>query len=201
MIVGGIASALVLGTAFLGYTAVSAQESPDNSIFSKVAQILSIKEEDLSNAFKQAQIEKINERVAAGELDETQAKSMIERITSSDGFWRFGRDFGLRGNMKLGMINIMEILGIDKEEAMKYRDEGKTLVQIAEEKGISKEKLESLIVEEIKNTADKDLEEGKITSKQKENIYTNAEEKAQAIIDHQLKEESGQRHFNENWDR
>ncbi|MBD3362803.1 hypothetical protein GF362_03730 [Candidatus Dojkabacteria bacterium] len=183
------ASVIVLGTAFLGYSVVSAQEADTSSILSKVAQILNISEEDLTNAFKQAKIDEVNSKVESGELDADKAAEIIERIENSEffGFGQHRKRKGRREYVKPGIKDVMDFLGIDFEEAMQYRHEGKTPAEIAEEKGVSYEELKSFVISEIKEAADKALEDGTIDQEKHDKIYENAEERAEMMLNHEPK--------------
>ena len=143
-----IIAAVVIIPVGLGLFAVStanAQEG-DLNVFQRVAQILGVEENDLTDAFKQAQKEEIDQKVAEGKLDAEKAEEMKSKIDESE------RPFlgpkGERRHMKgEGGEAMSEFLGISVDELREVKESGKTMDELLEEYGKTQEELQEFMQE------------------------------------------------------
>jgi len=90
---------------------------------------------------------------------------------------RMGRNFA--GTMH---DTVAEILGITEDELDSLRASGKSLEEIAEEKGITTEQLVEVLVKARTEQLDQLVEDGKITEEQKTAILENMEENIKNAI-------------------
>jgi uncharacterized protein YidB (DUF937 family) len=122
----------------------------------------------------------LDQLLADGKITQEQADKMKEHFTKEQvkemvngtgGFLMKGKGegFGAGGKMMVKLplqSGLLEFLGVTEEELRTARQEGKTLVQIAADKGISEDQLIEHIVSEHQKQLDQLLADGKITQEQ-----------------------------------
>lgn len=120
---------------------VQEQKEHYQEFVARVAEILGLKQSELDSAMKQARKENIDEMVEEGKLTEEEAKEAKERI-----------DEGLPPRPRAGAMGplgvkgreaIAEFLDMSIEDLDKARDNGKTIEDLLEEKGKTREELRS----------------------------------------------------------
>ncbi|HEC65679.1 MAG TPA: hypothetical protein ENI23_10305 [bacterium] len=148
-VVAVMASMIVLaGGLFAVGTIVTAQdaEGEGNPLIERVAELLGIAPDDLTGAFRTAGIERIDERVASGELSEEKAAEIRERIESSDGLpFRGGRRH--KGNFEEKAQHVADFLGLSLEEVQQAHEDGQKLSEILEANGKTKEEFRTYLEE------------------------------------------------------
>lgn len=135
-----VASALIVPiiVGALSVSAVKASEE-NQTIIDRVAEILGVESEDVDEAFKQAQIERVDKLLVEGEIDEDQAEKMKERIEESD------HPIALFGRRKKGMLkdenidDISEFLGVTVEDIESFQGKGKSMHDLLDEYGKTRE--------------------------------------------------------------
>jgi len=83
------------------------------------------------------------------------------------------------GNM---VDTISKLLGMDQTEIIKERQAGKSMVDIAETKGVDAEKLVNTVVEERKALLDQRVKDGLITEEQAEYCTENMEQRIEGNL-------------------
>ncbi|ABB14110.1 DUF2680 domain-containing protein [Carboxydothermus hydrogenoformans] len=92
----------------------------------------------------------------------------------------FGRHFGRAfGGM---MDNVAKFLGIDVSTLINERHSGKTLAQIAKEKGKSEEELVNYLVEQKKAQINQLVKDGKLTQAQADQMLQNITERTKQMV-------------------
>lgn len=146
-----IATAVVVVTAtgisLVSAASVGAQSFGNgNNIFDRTAEILGVSSQELTDAFKQAQVEDIEEKIQSGDLDSEKGIEMIQRIQDSEEVMFMN---GPRAHMHdLGMRykdDVLTYLGISEEDFRSYMQDGQTLSDIAEDKNINIDDLKEFI--------------------------------------------------------
>ncbi len=150
--------------------------------------------DDLIKAMIKEKTEQLNQIVADGKITEEQKTYMLENmeeniksaITNDD----FGPSSNTQGNRGKGMMNsqqnigprmgqyfagsmlddIAQVLGITEDELYQLRSSGKSIADIAKDKGISTEKITETILKEKKEQLDQLVKDGKITEEQRDYI-------------------------------
>lgn len=197
------AGALVLlaGAAAGTATYVAAQDGGDNGeptkqerrdeFIGKVAENLNVTPEQLTQAFKDAAIESVDEAVADGKIDAERAAEIKERINSGEGFGfapfggpghgkfrgpggegfgDFGRPGGdgpgkMRGlhHLKGNVIrSAAAAIGVEPRELMQALRDGKSIADVAGEHGVSLDAVKQRIAEEAKAKLDEAVAAGRI---------------------------------------
>lgn len=78
---------------------------------------------------------------------------------------------------------IADALGMTTEELQTARSEGKTVAELANEKGVSVDELVTKLIEARKANLEQLKEEGKITQEQMDQMLTNMEDRMKAMIE------------------
>jgi len=175
---------------------------------------LGISIDQLNAAMKQARIDTINQAVAAGQMTQDQANQRIQAIQSGQrmgpqngqgqqgqGQQGQGRPgFGQRGpggpgGMRDGgPMELATILGITPDQLRTEFQAGKSIAQIGQDKGITRDQLKSKILDARKAKLDEAVKAGRITADQEQQIMT----RMTANIDRMLDMTPGQRQPRQN---
>lgn len=144
---------------------------------------LGLSVDQLKEAQKQARIDLINQAVAAGRQTQEQADRMIQAIQSGQGMGQPGQmrpGRGQRGQQQRpnqgqrgpGMPGpgqaIADFLGMTPDQMRAELQAGKSLAQIAEAKGVSRDALKAKILETRKAGLDAAVAAGRMTAEQAE---------------------------------
>jgi len=180
-IVGIAALVAVIGVAALG-VAVYAQEPEPDTPFGRLADYfeqvrdliaskLGVERADLDAAEKEAHQEVIGQAVEDGVITQDQADRMLSRLEDGFGFGRMGRPGGRGGDWMGGFKGcppgdqewLAEQLGMTVDELQVELEAGKTIAELAEEKGVD---LDAARIEAMKERIQQAVEDGKMTQEQ-----------------------------------
>lgn len=176
---------------------------------------LGVSTDQLKEAQKLARIDVIKQAVADGKLDQARADRMIESIQNGTGMMPPGQrpgqgqrgqgpqggpgqrgpqgqrpgGPGAPGMMQGGPQQIADILGMTPQELRTEMQAGKSLAQVAEAKGISRDTLKAKLLEAHKTRIDAAVAAGKLTAEQAQQMT----ERINANIDQMLDRTPGQR--------
>lgn len=191
------AIAVVLG----GGTALAATGSstPASDFLGDVAKRLGISEDKLEDAINDATIAQIDAAVAAGDITKEEGDALKERVRAGDAPAILP---GLRGpGPKLGPLGVdgpvhvggtdpvetaAEYLGMDLADVREALADGKSLADLANDKGKSVAGLKQALRDEIRKDADQAVKDGALTKEQADRVV----EKLSAATD-DLVENSG----------
>lgn len=194
-IIGGIAGALAI-TLFLG-SALAQTETGGNSNYrdaflNRVAAILGIDRSQLDSAFNQAANDMITQAENDGKLTADQANRMRDRIANEGwqggpfmggpfkGGWGGHHGWGHKGRMwmKGAVLDAAaSTLGIDTAALKDELKSGKTLGEIADARGVDRQKLLDAMSAAMKKDLDDAVANGKLTQEQADRML----EKFQSI--------------------
>lgn len=142
IILGSAVLILVLGGVF-ALSTVNAQNQTGTTVISKVAQILGIEEQELSDAFKTAEIEKIDELVDEGKIDQEKAEILKKKIIESENPIP---GFGLKRRRRKPPVEaICEFLDMTEKELETAKEEGKIFPELLEENGKTMEEFHEFL--------------------------------------------------------
>ena len=180
-IVGIAALVAVIGVAALG-VAVYAQEPEPDTPFGRLADYfeqvrdliaskLGVERADLDAAEKEAHQEVIGQAVEDGVITQDQADRMLSRLEEGFGFGRMGHPGGRGGGWMGGFKGcppgdqewLAEQLGMTVDELQAELEAGKTIAELAEEKGVD---LDAARIEAMKERIQQAVEDGKMTQEQ-----------------------------------
>ena len=205
-LVGGACAAalLVIGLGAAGAVAASKILSPSEAskaVIDDAAAQLGVKPQALSNALKQALENRIDAAVADGRLTKEQGTELKKHIESSDypllfGGFRpggpFGHRFGLGPAGGFGILDTAaSYLGLS-EDALHTALDGKTLAQVAKDRGKPVSGLVAALVAAENKRIDEAVASGRLTKDQAADLKAGVQDRMQALVNGEL---PGRDHF------
>jgi lambda repressor-like predicted transcriptional regulator/uncharacterized protein YidB (DUF937 family) len=161
--------------------AETGSSNPASDFLGDVAKRLGISEDKLEDAIQEATIERIDAAVAAGDITKAEGDALKERVRSGDvpppvvpGFGGPSIEhapFGLKGVVGPDVLDAAAgYLGMDESDVREALRDGKSLADLADEKGKSVDGLVQALRDEIRNDADEAVEDGALTDEQAERL-------------------------------
>lgn len=194
--IAGIATLVViLGVAAIG-TVAFAQEDGEGFPFDfgakfreAIADALGITVDEYDAAVQEARDKVADEAVASGWLTEEQAAQMKERSALGFGPRGMGKGFmgprggfmGRGGDSIIGLI--AEELGLSVQDLFAELQDGKTLRELASEKGLDVEAITAKHLAQLEENLKQAVEDGKITQNQADWMLKQAEEMVPNMLD------------------
>ena len=194
--IAGIATLIaILGVAAIG-TVAFAQEDGEGFPFDfgarfreAVAEALGITVDEYDAVVEEAKNKVADEAVAEGWLTEEQATRMKERTEPGLGPHGMGKGFveprggfmGRGGDSIVGLI--AEELGLTVQELFAELQDGKTLGELASEKGLDVEAITAKHLAQVEENLNQAVEDGKITQNQADWMLQQAEERVPDMLD------------------
>ena len=198
--IAGIATLVaVLAVGALGAVALAQEGSDDGSgwnlrerLHQAIASILGISVEEYETAVDTAQGQVLEEAVADGWLTQEQADRMQERMNLDAGARWMGKGFpggrgawGMHGNSLFSVA--ADELGMEWSELTAELQEGKSIAEVAEEKGVDPQTIADAYLAQVAETLAEAVEDERITQKQADSMLENITE----TIDDQLEAACG----------
>ena len=190
--IAGIATLVaILGVAAVG-AVVYAQDDGSGGPFDfngrfrqALADILGISVDEYDAAVEQAQDRVVDEALDEGWLTEDQAEMLRWRMDQAPGFGMRGMDQGF-GGFERGMFghgnNLVSIaadqLSMSLTDLLTELQDGKTIADVAAEKGVDTGAIVDAYLAELKTDLDEAVAEGRITQNQADYSLEQAEERA-----------------------
>ncbi len=185
----GVVALIALAAATVGFVGAQTDEDgngPLGNFVGRLADNLGITQGELEAAIDETQIEIVDEKVADGTLTEDQAAQLRERIESGDSFFgafgRHGRQMHQRGGGFHGGANIAEFIGITPEALREAVEGGQSIVQVAEENGVTEQELTDYLLGELEAKLAEAVETGRITQAEADEKLAGAADKIAECI-------------------
>jgi polyhydroxyalkanoate synthesis regulator phasin len=210
LLFAGVAGAvLVGGGAALAATGTFSPKQEQQAVISDAAGRLGVTPEKLNSALQQALIDRVNQAVKDGRLTQQQADAVIAQIKAGNfplvapgvgGGFGGKRHFRGPGGPGMGpfgdvMNAAATYLGVTPAQLQAARQGGKTLEQIAKDKGKSVDGLKTAMHNAAKAQLDTAVKNGKLTQQQADRILTGVDQ----WISHEITENEGQDHHGFGW--
>src|ERR671935_198274 len=158
--------AIAGGGAALAADKLSSSDNESQAVINDAAQRLNVTPSALSDALKKALEDRVDAAVAAGRITKAEGDELKQRIESS-GFPFFGHPgYGRHvfGPVFMGAIDAAaSYLGVTEDALRSELEGGKTLAQVAQEKGKSVEGLIQALFNEAKQRLDAAVSAGELT--------------------------------------
>jgi hypothetical protein len=165
VVLGVLAAILAIGAG----AAIASGGDNQQSFLNDVAKRLNVTPAQLQAAIKGASDDRIDAAVAAGKITKAQGDAMKQR-TAQGGLPFFGGGHhggpGAPGRGPMSMDAAASYLGLTEAELHTQLESGKTLAQIAKDKGKTVEGLEKAITDGMKTKLDAAVKAGTITQTQ-----------------------------------
>jgi hypothetical protein len=170
VVIGVFAVLLTIGA---GAAVAGGGLGDQQTFMNDVAKRLNVTPEQLKAALKGASEDRIDAAVAAGKITKEQGDAMKQRVAQG-GLPLFGGGhhggFGHRGPMS--MAAVASYLGVTEAELHTQLESGKTLAQIAKDKGKTVDGLKKAITDGVKTRLDAGVKAGTITQAQADAMLT-----------------------------
>lgn len=170
-----IAAALALSVIAVGGAVGATKLTPEQeseAIINDAAEQLGVQPSELSNALKQALKNRVDAAVRAGRLSEEEGQRLKEQIDENEmPFFGLGpkldrhHDGPFHGPAKLE--GAAEYLGMTEAQLLEALEDGKTLAQVARDRGKSVEGLVDKLAEYAEQKLSNAVEEGRLTEAEK----------------------------------
>ncbi|MBC7077518.1 MAG: hypothetical protein H5T92_04340, partial [Synergistales bacterium] len=134
------------------------------SFLDKLAANLGLEKSRLEEAVKQTELQLLDEAVQQGRLTADQAQKIRERIEAGD-VLPLGPFHGPRGGPCRGdrLESVARVLGMSADELKVELDQGKTIEDIAKEKGLTLEQLHQKVLEAKIQEIQQAVKDGKLS--------------------------------------
>ena len=164
-------SGLVAGVALAQGGGEGGAQGEREGFVARVAAHLGVTEQQLTDAFKAARLEILDEAVAAGKISPEEADQIRQRIEEGKGL---GFGWGGCHMRPFGDIvsSVAETLDMTPREILQQIRQGQSLAEIGQAKGVSPEELKSAILSAADSKLDQAVAVGKITQEQADKVMT-----------------------------
>ncbi|QGP93494.1 hypothetical protein MGLY_29040 [Neomoorella glycerini] len=142
----------------------------------KLAANLGIGVDKLQDAMKNAGQQALDAAVSAGLMDSARAEKLQKAIAAGDWPWFAGYKPGPHGRQQFPGNAIATALGMTPQELRQELQSGKTLEQIATEKGLTLAQLKEKLINEAKTKLDQEVASGKLTQDKADKILSRLEQ-------------------------
>jgi hypothetical protein len=182
--VGGAALAATVGA---GGAIAATQLNPSEeskAVLNDAAEQLGVEPSELSDALKDALANRVDEAVESGQLTEEQGAELKERIESGDVplLGLGGPGFGHRLHHVGDLDAAASYLGMTEASLMAAIEDGKTLAEIAEDRGKSVEGLVNALVEDAEAELQAAVDAGRLTDAQRDSIVSGLKERITHLV-------------------
>jgi hypothetical protein len=204
LVIGAVALAAIAG----GGVAIAASDSPSPSqdsqaIINDAAKRLGIDATKLSNALKQALLDRVDAAVAAGRITKAEGDAIKQRINSNEfpiiggGRPGFGH-FGFLGKLDAAA----SYLGLTEAQLRSELEGGKSLAQVAKDHGKSVDGLVNALVNAAKEKLDAAVKAQRLTQSQADQMLNDLRSRITDLVNGRFpshegfrRPEFGFRHF------
>lgn len=192
-----LAVAVVVGS--LGALAVaSAQDGSGGdagfsfagTFLDKLAQRLGISRDDLVQAMRDAANQTVDEAVQQGRITQDQAQRLRDRIAQKEpGFpWGGHRGrWGLKVAHGVVLQSAAQVLGLSSDDLRAELRQGKSLAQVAQEKGIGVDDFKSRLLSQVDQQLGQLVQQGRLTQQQADQLKQSIHNNIDAIVNAQGK--------------
>jgi lambda repressor-like predicted transcriptional regulator len=197
LLTAAAAFAVVLGSG--AALATTGSSAPASDFLGDVAKRLGISQDKLENALEDATIARIDAAVAAGEITEEEGEALKERVRSGDvpailpSFTGPGLRLGPLGHdgvFGAGRFPGMELLdaaadylGMTQADVRAALRDGKSLADLAKDKGKSVDGLKQALRTAIRKDADEAVEDGVLTKKQADRLVEKLSDAVNELVE------------------
>jgi hypothetical protein len=191
-LVAGLSALAVVvgGGAAIGATGSNSPKQESQAIVNDAAKQLGVQPSELTAALKQALKNRVDAAVAAGRLTKAQGQAMKERIDAGE-VPLFGLGPGPGGpdgfhHVHVGLDAAASYLGMSETALHSALDSGKTLAQVAKDKGKSVDGLVAAMVAEEKAELATAVKAGRITQAQSDAIQADMKARVTDLVNGKL---------------
>ncbi len=179
---GGAALAATVGA---GGAIAATQLNPkqeSQAVMNDAAEQLGVEPSELSEALKDALANRVDAAVEAGRLTEEQGVELKERIESGEIPMLGGPGFGHRMHHAGDLDAAASYLGMTAANLRAALEDGKTLAQVAEDRGKSVDGLVNALVDEAEAELAAAVKAGRLTDAQRDSMLSGLKERITRLV-------------------
>lgn len=156
----------------------------------RVARILGVTPDRLTEAFKQAGRETVQQAVQEGKLTQEQANRVLQRI--DQGHFFVGPFFGKGGpglhfELRRHLDALAGFLGMSTADLANELRSGKSLAQIAQEHGKGRDELKNFLTQQFNQAIDQLVQQGRLTQEQADRAKSRFQANLDRLVDSRFK--------------
>ena len=178
-VVAGAAAALAVGGTGAGVAATKLSHSPreeSQAVVNDAAKQLGVEPSKLSAALKKAYEDRVDAAVADGSITKAEGDALKQRL-ESDGLPLVApplgfRHFGFHDHGQPGLPAAAKYLGLSETQLESKLESGKTLAQVAKDRGKSVDGLIQALADSATKRLDADVAAGRLTKAQEQQILS-----------------------------
>jgi hypothetical protein len=186
IVAGAAALAVVAGAgAAIGATGALSPKQESEAVVEDAAEELGVEPSELTAALKNALKSRVDAAVAAGRLTQAEGQAMKERIDAGEvPLFGLGPGPGHHGLhvMHAGLEAAASYLGMTEANLRNALEDGKTLAQVARDKGKSVDGLVDAMVADAKGDLADAVKAGRITQAEKQRIQADLEDRITDLV-------------------
>ena len=182
IVAAGAMLAIAGGGVAIGATQLGSPSEESQAVVNDAAKQLGVTPTALSNALKQALMNRVDAAVASGRLTKAQGDALKARIQSGSVPFFFG--LGPDGPHHFGedLQVVADYLGLTMDELRSQLESGKTMAAIAKEKGKSVDGLVDALYNAEKKELDQAVADGRLTKEQEQTILPHIRDRITAKV-------------------
>jgi len=189
-LIAGLAVVVLGAGAAIGATRALSPKQESQAVVNDAAQQLGVQPSELTAALKQALKNRVDAAVAAGRLTKAQGQAIKERIDAGD-VPLFGVGPGLDGargihHVHMGLDAAASYLGMSESALHTALENGKTLAQVAKDKGKSVDGLVAAMVSAEKAELAAAVKAGRLTQAQANTIQSGLQSRITDLVNGKL---------------
>ncbi|MCC6178268.1 MAG: hypothetical protein IT305_23435 [Chloroflexi bacterium] len=152
------------------------QQQQDQYLQAVASHLNGVTKDQLVAAMKQARIDLVNQAVTNGKLDRATADRIIQRIQSGQAGFGMnvpaenGPRAGGREAMRGGPWLAAQVLQMQPQDLRAALKSGKTLAQIAQDKGVSRDQFKQQLTDAMKSRLSQAVSQGRMTQPQADQV-------------------------------
>jgi hypothetical protein len=182
-----VGTAALAATVGAGGAIAATQLNPkeeSKAVLNDAAEQLGVEPSELSEALRDALANRVDAAVEAGRLTEVQGAELKERIESGDVplLGLGGPGFGHRMHHVGDLDAAASFLGVTEANLRTALDGGKTLAQIAEDRGRSVDGLVNALVDDAEAELAAAVKAGRLTDAQRDSIVSGLQERITSLV-------------------
>jgi hypothetical protein len=199
-IVAVVAFSVIAVGGAIGATELTPKQERE-AIINDAAEQLGVEPSELSDALKQALKNRVDAAVEDGRLTEQQGRELKERIEAG-GVPFFGGGPGFHkhfhGPFHAKLEAAADYLGMTQAQLEEALEDGKTLAQVARDKGKSVDGLVDALVEGAEQKLEDAVESGRLTEAEKREMLEGLRDRITDLVNGRLPR-LGKPHFHRDW--
>lgn len=184
-LIAGTVAALALagGGAAIAASKLGSPQEESQAVINDAAQQLGVQPTALSDALKKALENRVDAAVSAGELTKAEGDAIKSRIDSGEFPLFFGGHGPGLGERHFGGLDAAATyLGSTAAELRTQLESGKTLAQIAQDKGKSVDGLIQALVDDAKTHLDAGVAAGRLTQAQEDSMLSDLKQHVTDLV-------------------